>query len=89
MARKPREAKNIRQIVLQETMADPTDSASGATGANVKVTFEGPSETELNEWLASNQSRVEEIGGKIENIANQYGEKFEDLADDFGDDLED
>lgn len=76
MAKQPRKAKNIRSLVMQEN-------------SNVKITFEGPSETELNEWLASLQQRVEDIGSKVEDIANFYGEEFEDIAEDFGDELED
>lgn len=54
MAKQPREAKNIRSILMVEEQPK-----------NVKVTFEGPSEAELNEWLASVQKRVEEIGEKL------------------------
>lgn len=78
MAKQPREAKNIRSILMVEEQPK-----------NVKVTFEGPSEAELNEWLASVQKRVEEIGEKLENIGHDYERKLDDLGEDLENDLED
>jgi len=54
----------------------------------VNITFQGPSEEELNEWLFDIQQRVMDIAAQVEEVADAFGKDFEKAADAFGEDVE-
>lgn len=78
LAKQQRRAKNIRQVILQETTAE-----------NVSISFEGPSEQEFNDWLAGIQAEGEALGAQLQEIAEYYGEEFEDVQRDMEREVED
>ena len=59
------------------------------TAENVSISFEGPSEQELNDWLSNIQQEAEAIGARLTEIGEEYGELFEDLERDARHEVED
>lgn len=58
MARNPRKAKSIRSLVVMQEIQDLGE----ADHEWVLIEFTGPSEQELNEWLAGINAAAESIG---------------------------
>lgn len=57
---------------MEEAVAAEGTTESEPT--NVHIEFTGPTEDELNQWLASISQAAEAIGSQAEQIANSYAE---------------
>merc|ERR1712218_102297 len=77
--------KSVRKaITMAEAEAEPKGEPTG-----VKISFEGKSEEEMDKWLMDLQSKMEDIGGMLIEIGNEYKPKYEDLDRQVEDKLED
>ena len=68
--------KSVRKAI---TMAETAEAESQGDVTGVKISFEGKSEAELNEWLSDIQNRMEDIAGTLFDIGNEFKPKYEDL----------
>ena len=74
--------KSVRKAIMAEV--EPKGDATG-----VKISFETKSEDELDKWLMDIQSKMEEIGGALIEIGNEFKPKYEDLDRQVEDKVED